>query len=260
MIIKIVYFAVISMILVTSQAYGNSEGYEAIASSRNGVIIPTWLIIPDKPLASVVLFAGGAGNIGITERGIEITDNFLIRSRNLFANAGLAVAIVDVPSGLNSLYDFRSGKKHAKDIQAIIAYLRQLYNVPVWLVGTSRGAISATNGAARLGKDGPDGIILTATVNQASNAGADSVYNTKLKNITQPVLLVHHKNDDCYVSPLKGMKRVMKKLKNVSRIELLTYEGGENISDNPCKAMTYHGFLGIESRVVTDIAGWIINQ
>lgn len=257
--ILIVHFFLISMVLFAYQAYGHSESYQEIASTRNNVVIPTWLIVPEKPQASVILFAGGGGDIGISANGIKKTNNFLIRSRNLFADAGLAVAVVDVPSDRTSLRDFRTGKKHAKDIQAVITYLRQQYDVPVWLVGTSRGTISAANGAARLQQDGPDGIVLTSTVNQQSNAGADSVYNTKLKKITQPVLLAHHKKDDCYVCPYREMKRVMKKLKNTSKMELLTYEDGDNLPGNPCKALTYHGFLGIEPRVVNDIVTWIVN-
>lgn len=114
------------------------------------------------------------------------------------------------------------------------------------------------NGAAQLQQDGPDGIVLTATVNQQSNAGTDSIHNTKLIKITQPVLLVHHKKDDCYVCPYKGMKRVMKKLKNALKIELLTYEDGDNLPGKPCKALTYHGLLGIEPRVANDITAWIV--
>lgn len=77
--------------------------------------------------------------------------------------------------------------------------------------------------AARLQQDGPDGIVLTATVNLPSNAGADSIHDTKLKKITLPVLLAHNKDDDCYMWPLGGMKRVMKKLKNTFKLKLFTY-------------------------------------
>lgn len=260
MILKQFIFVVISIFFTASQAVAENERYEEIASNRSGVIIPTWLITPDKPLASVVLFTGGNGNVRISDSGIEKTANFLIRSRYLFADAGFVVAVVDVPSDRNNLRDFRSGKKHAKDIQSVIRYLRQQKNIPVWLIGTSRGAISAANGAVRLQQNGPDGIVLTATVNQTSNAGADSIHSIKLKKITLPVLLAHHKNDECYVSPYKGMKRVKKKLKNATRVELLSYEGGDNIAGNPCKAKTFHGFLGIESSVVNDIAAGIISQ
>ncbi len=40
--------------------------------------------------------------------------------------------------------------QHAEDIGKVIADVRERTKLPVWLVGTSRGAISAANAASRL--------------------------------------------------------------------------------------------------------------
>jgi hypothetical protein len=48
----------------------------------------------------------------------------------------------------------------------------------------------------------------------------------------------------------------MDKLTAVPRKELLTFEGGKGQGD-PCEAMAYHGFNGIEREVVEKIADWI---
>jgi len=61
------------------------------------------LIKPEDPVASVVLFAGGAGALGLTsasslELGAEDFDyagNFLVRSREKFAGHDFMVAVVD---------------------------------------------------------------------------------------------------------------------------------------------------------------------
>jgi len=51
----------------------------------------------------------------------------------------------------------------------------------------------------------------------------------------------------------------MDKLTAVPRKELLTFEGGKSQGD-PCNAMAYHGFNGIEQEVVTKIAEWITRK
>jgi len=237
-------------------SYAHDERYESIPSRAN-VTIPVWLVVPQQPVAAVVLFAGGGGNIGISGTGIEHGNNFLVRTRNLFADAGFVTAVVDTPSDRHDLHGFRTGAKHAEDIAAVIAFLRRNYPVPVWLVGTSRGTISAANGAARISPGGPDGIVLSSTVSLPSRNGDNSVRDVRLKDITTPVLFVHHEDDDCYVTPAHELKRVIKKLKKAARVERLDFRGGSNDDTNACSARTFHGFLGIENRVIGAIAGWI---
>jgi hypothetical protein len=48
----------------------------------------------------------------------------------------------------------------------------------------------------------------------------------------------------------------MNKLTAAPRKELISVEGGQSKGD-PCEAMAYHGFNGIEQLVVTKIAEWI---
>ena len=94
--------------------------------------------------------------------------NFLVRTRKDFARHGLMVAVVDVPSdqnwkrGINQSTKrkeiFRMNNEHAQDIKAVAAYLKNEVNIPVWLVGTSWGTVSATNGATRI-KEGIGGLF-----------------------------------------------------------------------------------------------------
>jgi len=234
-----------------------TEYFEKIVSSREGVRTPTWIIEPGNPKVAVILFAGGGGNLKITSDGIKRTNNFLIRSRNLFADHGFVVAVVDKPTDQKNLRGFRVTNKYALDIGSVISFLKKKYSLDVWLAGTSRGTIAATNVAARLKESGPKGLVLTATVTLPSNRGGDSIRNTELKIIHQPVLFVHHKKDGCYVSPYKQIPKVIKKLKLAKKVELLSFEGGKDKSSNACQAKTYHGFLGIEEKVVSEISDWI---
>ena len=218
---------------------------------------PFLVLEPQRIDASVILFAGGSGNLGLAPSGSlkHLGGNFLLRSRDHFLRQNLMVAIVDTPSDRSSLDKFRAGKSHARDIQAVIAWLRQAADAPVWLVGTSRGAISAAGVAGRLEQGGPDGIVLTSTLFGPSKRG--SVFDAKLESIRQPVLLVHHKNDACEVTPYRKTRSFRRKLPNAAAYELIGIEGGVGDVGKACGGNSAHGFLGQEARVVELIADWI---
>jgi hypothetical protein len=63
--------------------------------------------------------------------------NFLVRTRQLFAEGGIMVAVVDAPSDRQSqpyLEGFRQTPEHVADLKAVIAWLREKANPPVWIV------------------------------------------------------------------------------------------------------------------------------
>src|SRR5229473_2832667 len=68
--------------------------------TRPGVTQPFWVMTPPAgpPVASVILFTGGPGLLGSERKPVLVGKNFLIRSREKFAAAGLLVASVDGPS------------------------------------------------------------------------------------------------------------------------------------------------------------------
>jgi hypothetical protein len=70
------------------------------------------------------------------------------------------------------------------------------------------------------------------------------------------VLVVHHEQDACRVCLFRDMPRLMGKLTATPRKELITFRGGENQGD-PCEAMSYHGYNGLEQDVVGRIAAWV---
>lgn len=247
------------VIFPIASASALEEQYVQI-ETRPGVRQGFMLIEPVKPAASVILFAGGDGRIGVTTSGIRRKNNFLVRSRHLFADQGFMVATIDAASDFQDgegLTGARSGNKHAQDIAGVIAYLKRKTQVPVWVVGTSRGTISAANAAARIKQDGPDGVVLTATVAGSSRNRPHNVFDVKLKVISQPVLVVHHKADGCAVSPYAGTRSVAKALKAAAKVEVLAFDGGDPPKSGACDALSYHGFLGIESEVVRAIGAWI---
>jgi hypothetical protein len=223
------------------------------------------LLAPREPKATVVLFAGGHGGLQIAADGRFGwgAGNFLVRSRQLFVEHDLAVAIVDAPSDRQGigfhqfLSGFRQTPAHAADIKAVIAWLREHVEAPVWLIGTSRGTESVGYLATQLtGRDGPDGIVLTSTI---LADGERSVPALDLDKLRIPVLVVHHELDGCPLCRFRDIPLLMKKLDAVPRKELVAFKGGESRGD-PCDAYAYHGYNGIEREVVARIAGWIVSR
>ena len=123
--------------------------------TRPGVTQRFLFLVPENPKAAVILFPGGHGGLQISQNGTLRwgKENFLVRTRQEFADKGLSVVIIDAPSDRQSqpfLSGFRQKAEHAEDIKAVIAWLRKQNNVPVWLVGTSRGTQSAAFIATQL--------------------------------------------------------------------------------------------------------------
>ncbi len=103
-----------------------------------------------------MLLVGGGGHLDLDDQGCPraLTGNSLVRSLPHFHGAGFVTALVDAPSdhpGEDGLAGFRSATEHAEDLGKVIADVRARTKAElVWLVGTSRGSISAVNAAARL--------------------------------------------------------------------------------------------------------------
>jgi hypothetical protein len=238
--------------------------------TRPGVIQRFVLLSPREPKATVVLFAGDHGGLQIaagprfTWGAGGLADNFLMRSRQLFVEHDLAVAIVDAPSDRQGfpfrfLTGFRQTPAHAADIKAVIAWLREHVEAPVWLIGTSMGTLSVGYLATQLtGRDGPDGIVLTSTI-LAAPPDTRPVPAMALETLRIPVLVVHHEQDGCRFCLFRDMPALMHKLDAVPMKELIAVTGGVSRGD-PCQAFAYHGYNGIEHAVVARIAEWIASR
>jgi hypothetical protein len=226
--------------------------------TRAGVTQPFWLLTPPAaPVASVILFTGGNGLLASARGPVLSSNNFLIRSRAKFAAAGFLVASVDTPSDQPTLEDFRGTAEHARDIAFVIAYLRAKAAVPVWLIGTSMGTISAANAAARLKTGGPDGLVLTSSI-LTSTRNSRSLLNTvAVADIAIPTLFVHNKDDACFRTPFGGLSGMMEDFTHAPRKALIAVSGGAPPQSDPCEPLSRHGYIGIEDEVVGDIVHWI---
>jgi dienelactone hydrolase len=232
--------------------------------TRTGVEQRFILIKPEKPVASVILFAGGKGALDLSSLLGSPTinwgkNNFLVRTRDLFAKNNFIVAVVDAPSDKQTkkgmLGGFRDSQEHVEDIDKVIDYLRKQANVPVWLIGTSRGTESATNIAIHSNKQ-PYGLVLTSSMS-VSNPKGTSINDMDLEKIQIPTLLVANTDDGCNKTPPEGAQEIADKLISSKKVEVKMFSGGDRPISKPCNAMSHHGFLGIENSVVDYISTFI---
>ena len=182
------------------------------------------------------------------KNGIPTSNNFLVRSRDYFTTNGFNVAVVGKPSDKDDLDgSFRSSAEHIEDIKKVIAYLKKDAGIPVWLVGTSMGTISAAAVAISVGKDELGGIVLTSSITSMKKVGA--VPYQKLENIRIPVLITHHELDACKVCVPGDVPQIMRGLKNAPVKKQVYVKGGANPKGDPCHALHWHGFIGMEKEI-----------
>lgn len=235
------------------------------ATTPGGATISFVMLKPEKPVAAVILFAGDHGALQLKSAQAMGwgAGNFLVRTRGQFAAQGLLVAVADAPtnrpSGMNAIY--RMSAQHAGDIGAIVARLRKVADVPVWLVGTSMGTFSAAQGA--IATPGVSGLVLTSTITRSrpkweiKSSHPDGVASMALSSVKVPVLVVSHKNDGCVITPAQDAGKLRSRFKSAPQVEVKILEGGSPPRSEPCEAFSAHGFLGIEGTAVSTIAAFI---
>ena len=223
--------------------------------TRPGVSVSFYYMKRDGAKATVVLLTGGNGGIGMKD-GIPTSKNFLVRSRDYFAAQGFNVAIVGKPTDQSDLdFGFRVSSEHIEDLHRVTKFLTKDAGMPVWLIGTSRGTVSATAAAIAFGNEELAGIVLTASVTSNKKTGA--VPYQKLEAIRIPVLVLHHENDACKICVPRDATMILRGLKNAPVKKEIYAKGGGGPSGDPCEALHWHGFIGMEKEAADIISSWI---
>lgn len=250
---------------ITLATHGDTRSSYAYAVPATG----------QAPKAVLLLLAGGGGHLRLDAQGCPraLTGNSLVRSLPLFQAQGYATALLDAPSdheGEDGLGGFRTAPEHAQDLGRVIADLRQRSGgLPVWVIGTSRGAISAAHAASRLqGRAAPDGVVLTSPVTAGNPRGskawvAQSVFDLPLEAITMPLLVIGHAQDKCLRSPASENARILVRASS-ARKQLVQVEGGPGRAGlsavEACEGRSPHGFVEQEAEVAAGIARFIRGQ
>ena len=229
---------------------GRGMGGEIVVlPTRPGVKQRVLVVRPDeKARGSVLLFMGSTGRKPFREvsAGFILGRNFLTRSALFFTRQGFIAVLVDTPSDRSGGFadSDRQSPKHIIDIQAVVSYLSEKGDTPIFLVGTSRGTYSVAYLAQKMTSEHVKGIVLTSSMN-----------NIGLGTTKYPVLFVHHQDDECsgttYVNALQSYERVSSPQKT-----FVTVRGGKYPVGRACGVFAQHGYIGQESEVVKVITDW----
>lgn len=245
----------VAMLLLAGSMAVRAEVVEELVQlpSADDARLPVLLSRDDaRPLlAAAVLFNGGGGAVGLLKHIPQPGGNFLVRSRALFATRGVVTAVIDVPTGVDTMSDaYRMSRRHADDVRTVVGELQKRYPaLPVFLVGTSRGTVSAAYAGAALG-DAVAGVVLSSTVFNATRGGA-GVSGFDWDTIRTRLLFVHHADDACIATPYFMARRV------AAHRTLVSAHGGDAPRSDPCEPFSAHGFLGVEVPVVDAIVQWM---
>ena len=183
---------------------------------------------PAAPRASAILIPGGDGVMNIRPDGSfsGLGGNSLVRTRKAYLAHGVATLTID--RGVN--------------VAEAVNYMRKIAS-PVVVVGTSRGTLRVPDSFGAK----PNGIVFTAGMlndvrSRIGSAGA-----------LPRTMIVHHRKDGCRVTPPSAVEPF--KAWGGGKVTVVWMDGGTNSGD-PCQARGYHGFAGLDGRVVSTIASF----
>jgi len=223
---------------------------------RPEFMVPVFWMSRDNAGATVLLVPGGAGGFGAMVDGKPGSANFLVRSRDYFTAQGFNVAILGRPSDTQDMdYAYRTSDEHVADLAKIVAAIKQWSDKPVWMVGTSRGTVSTVAAAVAFGNEELAGIVLSSSIVNMKKPGA--LPAQKLDAIRIPALVLHHEQDACIQCAPRDVLRVMSGLGNATVKKMVMVNGGSGPTGDPCGALHWHGYIGMEQEAVALIADWI---
>jgi pimeloyl-ACP methyl ester carboxylesterase len=234
------------------------EGMVMLDIGRGDARLPVY-VMPAAAAAqgTAILLPGGDAGTGRIVDGRPSSTNFLVRTRGEFHAAGFNVMVVFRASDAAEL-DFgdRIGDRHMAELATAVDHARATFSKPVWLVGTSRGTVSATAAALALGDSRVQGLVLTSSIT-SKRPGAITSQNVAALKI--PVLVVHHRNDACPICVPDEARRIPAALASAPAKRFVMVEGGAGAEGDPCGPRHWHGYINFERETVRIITDWMRN-
>ena len=224
-------FAVAAVIFGLSCGSASADETVNIGGSRSV------LIKPNAPRGSVILMAGGDGAIRAGDHGDihGMNGNQLVRTRHAYAARGLAVLVVDAGTDLSSAVQYMAAIKR-----------------PVTVVATSMGTIRAAKGIASGAR--PDALVLTSGfLSQGSGDNYNFMSIVGSPAALPRTLIIHHSQDTCKHTLPAGVEPFIKWSAGRARVSWVS--GGTSQGD-PCEALSYYGFNGIDGQIVAIAGGF----
>ena len=252
----------ISMVGLGATAYAQLNPKpieEAVTSPGSGALRVVTYENKDAK-ATLVMLPGGSWNIGNVDAGSGALTgtNFLIRTIPLFLEQGFNVVTMYKPDAAGDLRDSvrRAGQEHQKDVLTLVEKAQSLGR-PVWLLGTSLGAISAVNAVSSKQGSGAAGLVISAAVANKNSAQRASTLDFSLEEIRLPVYVSGHEKDECATTPPSTTREIAKRLTGSKNVVLKMTQSGSNPTGNPCGPTHWHGYINAEAEVVKQMVEFI---
>ncbi len=77
-----------------------------------------------------------------------------------------------------------------------------------------------------------------------------------METIPYPTLFVHHRDDGCHATPYSTARHHYELITSIPRKDFVTVTGGDPPISRPCRALSKHGFLEKERKVVQAMTNW----
>ncbi|SFN10307.1 hypothetical protein SAMN05660284_00516 [Formivibrio citricus] len=205
-------------------------------SAKGGEPVPYVLNFKNlAPKYVLVLFPGGSGVVDPRMEDGELVyrakGNFLLRARKFLVDDEF------VTVATNSTSD-------TEKVQTLIDDLKKRFpQARIYFMGTSRGTYATLELADYLADK------VAGEIHTASMARIDAFDARKHANRH---LIVHHKDDPCWVTPFASAEAAHKKYGN----DFIAMEGGISVG-KACEARSHHGFNGIEQETAEAIKTWV---
>lgn len=233
MLKKLVGLAVLLWIGTAGGAFARDELAGAVLS--DGKALPYVLTTSGStPKYGVILMPGGAGKIDPSlldgKSAHAYAGNFLIRSRELFAEGPFVAASTDATTTPDH-------------ILAIVRDLQRRYgDIQVYVIGTSRST-EATMALSPALDGAIAGFVHTSSMN--------AIASFDTRRFKSRHLIVYHVMDACKVTKPSASASAHR-----LGTEAIEMSGGKSVGDD-CKPQAYHGYNGIERATVDKIKAWI---
>jgi len=152
---------------------------------------------------------------------------------------------------------FRRTKKHVRDVDAVVGWMKEKTGLPVWLVGVSNGTVTASFYAIH-GNHNLAGVALLSSITESGGSKVHkSIIDLGLGKLRVPVLVLAHEKDACKHTPPGGAARIVSALIASPNAQSKILSGGRTKGGDPCLPRSYHTFYGIEGEAVAAIAEFI---
>ena len=251
--------AILALCLAAPAAAAADEVSESVITARfpdRSIAALTTRLAESGPYKRAVLLMPGHPGILKLESptSFRLKGNFLIRSRKAWLDRETIVFSVDAPSDEWAGFTgrFRAGARYAEDLRGLAREIeREFGKLPLVIVGTSEGSVSAFHAAAALGPENVKAIFTASLFEQSSNS--PGLASLDFDDLKVPMLWVHHESDPCRYTPYWQAKRHAEK----TRSPLITVRSANAGRGPPCEAFSPHGFVGIEEETVRAMKRWV---